>query len=187
MSDGVLPYRYASALADVAEARDKLATVRDELTDVSQAMGGSREFDAAVATGLLSRTRKKSVVRNIAQEAGVDPLVQKFLEYLVDQRRIRLVKQIAHELSREADRRLGIAHAQVTSAVEMKPEQQEQLKDKLERVTGKTVEIDWEVDESLLGGFHIRLDHSFYDASLRGRIDRLRRRLSNARESIDTS
>ena len=187
MSNGVLAYRYASALADVAEARDKLATVRDQLLDISQAMDGSREFDVAVATGLLSREQKKSVVREIAEQADLDPLVKKFLDYLVEQKRIRLVTAIADELSREADSRLGIAHAQVTSAAEMKPEQQEKLKQKLEQSTGNTVEIDWEVDENLLGGFQIRLDHAFYDASLRGRIDRLRRRLSHARESIHTT
>ncbi len=182
MSDGVLAHRYASALADVAEARDKLATVRDQLLDVGRAMGESREFDAAVATGVLSREQKKSVVRQIAEQAGVDALVQKFLQYLVEQRRIRIVRDIAAELSREADRRLGVAHAQVTSAAEMKPEHREKLTEKLERATGKDVQVSWEVDESLLGGFRIRLDHSFYDASLRGRIDRLRRRLSHARE-----
>jgi len=182
MSNGVLAYRYASALADVAEARDKLATVRDELLDVSRAMADSRDFDAAVATGVLSREQKKAVVQEIAERAGVDPLVQKFLQYLVQQKRIRHVRDIAADLSREADRRLGIAHAQVTSAAEMKPEHREKLTQKLEGVTGKDVQVSWEVDESLLGGFHIRLDHSFYDASLRGRIDRLRRRLSYARE-----
>ena len=181
MSDGVLAHRYASALADVAESKAKLSAVRTELLDVSSALSESRQFDAAVATGLLSMQEKKSLVGRIADQADVDPLVKRFLMYLVDQKRIRSVDRIARELDREANRRLKIARARVTSAAELTDEQQEKLKSKLQKATDRTVEVEWEVDETLLGGFQIRLEHSFYDASLQGRINRLRRRLSHAR------
>jgi F-type H+-transporting ATPase subunit delta len=180
MSNEVLAYRYASALADVAQKHDKLETVRNQLVEIDRTLAGNREFDAAVATGRLSREEKRELVRSIAENAEADPLVSRFLEYLVDCRRIKLLSQMVRTLAEEADRRLGLARARVTSAVELNDTQRNKLKKKLEQATGKKIEVRWQTDENLLGGFQIRLDHSFYDASLRGKLKRLRGRLSHA-------
>ena len=176
----MLAYRYVSALADVAQKHDKLETVRDQLLEIDRTLAGNREFDAAVTTGRLSRDEKRELVGNIAENAEADPLVVRFLEYLVDCRRIKLLSRIVRLLSEEADRRLGLGRARVTSAVELNDAQRHKLKKKLEQATGKKIEVQWEKDEDLLGGFQIRLDHSFYDASLKGKLKRLRGRLSHA-------
>ncbi|MFI4866925.1 MAG: F0F1 ATP synthase subunit delta [Steroidobacterales bacterium] len=103
-----------------------------------------------------------------------------FLHLLADNRRLKLLPEIAAQfevLRAEAER---IADVEVTSAQQLSAEQAKQLQAVLERRLGLTVRLHPQVDKSLLGGAIVRYGDFVVDGSLRGRIERLGAALSGA-------
>ena len=76
---------------------------------------------------------------------------------------------------------LGIVKATVTSAVELSKEQLAQIRNKIENGTGKTVELHTIINPSIIGGMIIRVGDHVVDASISGRLQTLKEKLTNLR------
>jgi len=174
MRGTVLSQRYAEALADVAERRDMLQPVRAELESLADAFAESAAFRDFAATARRSRPAKKAFFRDMASKLGFSELTGRLLQYLVDKKRTAILPTLARTFAREADRRLGITNAHLTSAEPLSEDQRERLLEKLERMTDRKVRLTEEVDESLLAGFQVTLNGRFFDGSLRGRLNNIR-------------
>jgi len=109
------------------------------------------------------------------------PLLQSFVSLLVEKRRERELAPIVAETRRLLDERAGIETAYVRSAIGLSDAQTEELKSNLERITGKTMQIEVEIDASVLGGFVVRIQDTIYDASTNTQILRLQDALTAAR------
>jgi len=179
MRRDVLSRRYARALADVVAPLGRLETVRQELTALAGRLAASGALEALGPASRLSRERKKELVRRIASELGASEHTARFLEYLVQKRRLGLLPDIARSYSREADERLGIRRAVLKTAIPLSDEQVRRLADKLSRLTGATVRLDSQVDESLIGGFEVHMDGQLFDGSLRGRLEHIRETIAH--------
>ncbi|MFO7955940.1 MAG: ATP synthase F1 subunit delta [Candidatus Brocadiia bacterium] len=179
MRGTVLSRRYAEALADVAERREMLQTVRDELDGLADAFAESATFRDLATTARKSRQEKKEFFRDVSRELGLSDVIGRLLQYLVDKRRTAILPNLARAFAEEADRRLGIANAHLTCAEPMADEQRERLLEKLERMTDKKIRLTEEVDESLLAGFQVSLDGRFFDGSLRGRLNKMREMIAH--------
>jgi len=184
MSQRILAQRYAEALADVAERHDMLDEVRAELDALSDSVTGNKLFEIFMASSRMSHGDKKDAMRDLADRVGLQPVLKRLLVQLVDKERLSLLSTLAEEYSEEADRRLDIQDAQVVTAMELSEEQREKIKNKLEQVTGKTIRMNERVDRSLLAGLQIRLNNKFFEGSLKGRLRRLRERMSYAGNTV---
>jgi F-type H+-transporting ATPase subunit delta len=172
----------SSAARRYAEAAFQLAT-RDDALD---AYGDG--FDLAVR--MLGGDQVLPILRNPARPlhervALVDTLlatrvpepVLKLVGLLVQRGKADRLPNVAAEYRRLLNRERGIVDAVATTAVALDASETEALANKVAQMTGRTVDLRVVVDESLIGGLTVRVGDTLYDASVRGRLERLRERL----------
>jgi F-type H+-transporting ATPase subunit delta len=172
----------STAARRYAEAAFELAT-RDEALD-AYADG----LDLAAST--LEQRVAMDVLRNPARPLRqrtdlVDGLfasrvpepVLKLVGLLTERGKIDRIGEVAREFRRLLNRRNGVVEALATSASPLTTDETEALRRKVAQMTGSTVDLRVDVDESLIGGLTVRVGDTLYDASVRGRLERLRERL----------
>ncbi len=179
MKQTVLSRRYAEALADAAEQRGKLETVRSELNVLAEVLAQDARFRTFARTARQSRGDKKEFFRRLSDRVGLCPLTRQLLLYLVDKKRLGILGELAEAFGEAADRRLGIVTARVTSAIPLDDRQRGRILAVLETRADKKVRLVERTDPSLVGGFRVNLDGSFYEGSLRGELSRIRERIAH--------
>ena len=167
--------RYAESAFEIADRDGTVDRWRQEL-DLA---AGILE-DSAVARGLSDPTVATDV-REQALQAGFEgnvsgPLLN-LLRLLVRRGRIDDLPRVAAEFRRLDNIRLGITPAQAVSAAPLEPAEVKALTARLEQMTGGRIELELEVDPSLLGGLVVRVGDRLIDGSVRGRLERLRNQL----------
>lgn len=184
MSQRILAQRYAKALADVAERDDMLEEVRSQLEALSSSVAGNKLFEIFMASSRISHSEKKDAMLELARKVELAPMLGRLLAQLVEKERLNLLGDLASEYSQEANERLGIQEAEVITAMELSEEQRERVKVSLEQMTGNKICMKEQVDRSLLAGIQIRLNNRFFEGSLKGRLRRLRERMSYAGNTV---
>jgi F-type H+-transporting ATPase subunit delta len=171
----------STAARRYAEAAFQLAT-RDDALD---AYADGLDVAASLVTGdVLEVLRNPS--RPLKQRADlVDALlgnrvpvpVLKLVGLLVERGRIDRLPNVAREYRRMLDTQRGVVQAVAKTALPLTDDETAALQRKVATMTGRTVNLTVEVDESLIGGLTVRVGDTLYDASVRGRLERLRERL----------
>ena len=172
----------STAARRYAEAAFELAT-RDKALD-AYAEG------LALAAETLGQETVLDVLRNPARPLGqrteiVDALlarrvpepVLKLIGLLVERGKVDRLGEVAGEYRRLLNRERGVVEAVATAASPLTKDATEALQRKVAQMTGSTVDLTVAVDESLIGGISVRVGDTLYDASVRGRLERLRERL----------
>jgi F-type H+-transporting ATPase subunit delta len=169
---------YARSLFDVAREQGKLDDVREELAAFSQALEESRELSLFLFSPYFSTEEKKQGLQRAVDDA--DPMLMNFLELLLENHRMPVIHRIRREydaLWREENRLLAV---EVTSAVELDEGTVKSIGDRVGEQTGRKVELRSSVDPDILGGIVLRVGNSILDASIRNRLEQLRRRVARA-------
>lgn len=170
---------YARAFADV---------VVDARLDANRAIGGLRRVSRLLAeSDELRRVwenpavpveQKRSLLDAIVRREGIEKPVRNLIAVLIDHRRVPLLEQIAQQLEKELDARLGFAEAEVTSARELGDAEKRALEAQIERVTGRKVRARFGLNAELLGGAVVRVGSTIYDGSVRGQLERIREQIA---------
>ena len=169
---------YARSLFEVAQEQDKLDVVRDQIGEFADALDGSRELQTFFFSPYFSTEEKKQGLDKAVE--GEDDVVRNFLAVLIENHRMPALFRIRRELDamwREVNKLLPV---QVTSAVELDEAVTRQIGEEIGRQTGRTVELTTTVDPDVLGGIVLRVGNSILDASIRTRLDRLRKQVARA-------
>jgi F-type H+-transporting ATPase subunit delta len=169
---------YARALFDAALDENRLEPVREQLAQVVAA-----ESEVPELRELLRNPQLDPRVRSAALEellAGGEQLLRNFLLVLVDKGRAGQLEEIGREFERMVAEHEGIVHAELTTAIELSDEEVRDLLGRIARSTGRKVEATRKVDPSLIGGIVLQVGSHRLDASVRGRLERLRRELATA-------
>jgi len=112
----------------------------------------------------------------------VPDAVLRLAKLLVERRAIGRLPAISAEYRRLLNRERGVVEATVTSAAALSADETEALRKKVAQMTDRTVDLVVRVDDALIGGLTVRIGDTLYDASVRGRLERLREQLvSSAR------
>jgi len=171
--------RYAAALADVAFEHKDSAKIRQDLSDFTQALAASSDLRNVLANPSVSVDAKKSVAAKVTEKMGTHTEVRNFVFLLIDHSRTGIVEDIQQSFESEMNRRAGIADALISSAHELSATEKTQLIQALERVTGKRVQAQYELNAELIGGTTVRIGSTIYNASVREQLDRLRAELES--------
>ena len=108
---------------------------------------------------------------------GADELLRNFLRVLAEKGRIGEIEEIALEFDRLIAAQERRVKVELTTAYELSDEDADDIVRQIEQSTGRTVEATRRVDPSLIGGIVLQADTLRVDASVRGRIERLRQDL----------
>jgi F-type H+-transporting ATPase subunit delta len=169
---------YSEALFEVAKEKDKLDRVHDELNQFADAVSGDRELQVFLFSPYFSSAEKRDGIERAVSDA--DPEFLNFLELLVDKHRMPLIFRIQRQFEaawKEENRKLEVT---VTSAVQLDPTVIEQVGSAVEKQTGRDVELQSTVNEDILGGLVLQVGNMVLDASIRNRLEKLRKAVASA-------
>ncbi len=171
-------HAYANALFEVGREKGKLDGLHDQLTQLADAVDGNRELQVFFFSPYFSSTEKIEGARRAI--AGADPEFVNFLELLIEKQRMTEIFRIRREfeeLWKHENRRIDVT---VTSAVELDPAVVSKIGEEIERQTGQEVELASRVDAEILGGVVLQVGNMVLDASIRSRLEKLRKSVAQA-------
>jgi F-type H+-transporting ATPase subunit delta len=169
---------YARSLFEVAKEQDKLDKVRDELGQFADALHESRELQVFLFSPYFSTQEKTDGLDRAV--TGADETVDNFLKLLLEKHRMPVLFRIRadfDELWEEENKRLPV---QVTSAVELDKKTVKQIGDRIAEQTGRKVDLSSKVEPEIIGGIVLRVGNSVLDASIRNRLENLRKQVAKA-------
>ena len=167
--------RYAEAAFELATRDDAVDAYGDGLDLASRMLGGDQVLGILRNPARSLRERTELVDTLLAKR--VPEPVRKLVGLLVQRGKVDRLPNVAAEYRRLLNRERGIVEAVATTAVALDASETQALAAKVAQMTGRTVDLRVEVDEALIGGLTVRVGDTLYDASVRGRLERLRERL----------
>jgi F-type H+-transporting ATPase subunit delta len=169
---------YAEALFEVARDKDRLDPIGDGLTQFADAVDASRDLQIFLFSPHFTSAEKSDGLRRAV--SGAEPELVNFLELLIEKHRMPEVFRIRREfeeLWKKENRRIDVT---VTSAAELDPAVVEKIGGEIERQTGQKVDLASRVDEEILGGIVLQVGNMVLDASIRSRLEKLRKSVAQA-------
>lgn len=166
---------YARALFDAAKEAGRLSQAHEELTDFAASVRDVAELRSILANPQLDPKEKVAVLTDLL--GGADELVRNFMLLLAEKGRIGGLDEIVRELDAlvaAEERRLTV---ELTTAYELSDAEAEAIVGEIERAAGRKVEATRRVDPDLIGGVVLQAGSMRVDASVRGRLERLRHEL----------
>jgi F-type H+-transporting ATPase subunit delta len=167
---------YARALFEVAQEHDKLDLVREQVGQVADALDENRDLQTFFFSPYFSTAEKKDGLRKAIEDA--DPIVENFLEALVERHRMPALFRIRRRYDAMWEDAHKLLPVEVTSAIELDESIVRSIGDRIGEQTGRTVELTSHVDPDILGGLVLRVGNSILDASIRNRLERLRKQVA---------
>jgi F-type H+-transporting ATPase subunit delta len=169
---------YARSLFEVATEHDKLDVVREQLGQFADALAESPELQTFFFSPYFSTGEKKDGLAKAVTDA--DETVFNFLALLLENHRMPVIFRVRREYERLWQEANQLLTVQITSAVELDPSVAERIGDEIGRQTGRTVELASTVDPDVIGGIVVRVGNSILDASIRTRLENLRKQVAKA-------
>lgn len=169
---------YAGALFEVAREKGKLDEIGGQLGQFADAVSGNREMQVFLFSPHFSSAEKSDGLRRAV--SGAEPELVNFLELLIEKHRMAEVFRIRREFEELWKRERKRIDVTVTSAAELDPAVVEKIGGEIERQTGQKVELASRVDEEILGGIVLQVGNMVLDASIRSRLEKLRKSVAQA-------
>ena len=169
---------YARSLFEVAMEQDKLDKVRDELGEFADALHESRELQVFLFSPYFSTKEKEEGLERAI--SGADEALTNFLNLLIENHRMPVIFRVRRDYDAMWQEENKLLPVSVTSAVALDDKTVKEIGDKIADQTGRKVELSAQVDEDILGGIVVRVGNSIIDASIRARLEQLRKQVARA-------
>jgi F-type H+-transporting ATPase subunit delta len=169
---------YARALFEVAREQGKLDVVREQLGQFAGALDDNRDLAVFFFSPYFSTEEKKDGLHRAVE--GADPAIVNFLETLLERHRMPVIFRIRDAYERLWDAENRLLPVEVTSAVDLDEATVKSIGERIGEQTGQRVELTSKVDPSILGGIVLRVGNSILDASIKHRLDQLRKSVAQA-------
>ena len=167
---------YARALYEAARDRGNVDVVRGELDALVGAMDSTPELEAFLANPQLDPAAKVGVLGEVT--SGGSDTLRNFARLTAEKGRAGQLRAIAEEFDAIVDREQGRLSVELTTAYELEDDEANAIVSQIEQASGRTVEATRTVDPDLIGGMILQAGSLRADASVRGRLNRLRRELA---------
>ena len=161
---------YASALFDLAQSENQLASVETSLSDISRLIGESDDFSRFLGSPVITSDVKAHAIDAILSKSNTNPLVSNFVRLIAQKGRLFALQQIIVAFRALAAEARGEVSADVTSAVPLNADQVSALAATLRAKVGKTVTLNQFVDASLIGGLQVKIGSQMIDSSLKSKL-----------------
>jgi F-type H+-transporting ATPase subunit delta len=169
---------YARSLFEVAQENDKLDEIKEQLGQFTDELDSNRELQVYFFSPYFSSQEKTDGIQKVIE--GGDEHIVRFLELLAERHRMPALFRIRREFDRLWAEENKLLPVTITSAVELDEETVNDLGKKIEDETGQQIDVTAKVDPDLIGGLQMQVGNMIYDATIRGRLDKLRREVARA-------
>jgi F-type H+-transporting ATPase subunit delta len=169
---------YARSLFEVAKEHDKLDEVRDQLGAFADALAQTRDLQVFFFSPYFSTAEKEDGLDRVV--SGADPTVVNFLKLLIEKHRMPVIFRIRATFDALWEEENKLLPVQITSAVELDESIVKQLGERIAEQTDRKVELSAQVNPDILGGIVVQVGNSVLDASVRNRLEQLRKQVVKA-------
>jgi F-type H+-transporting ATPase subunit delta len=169
---------YARALFEVAKEHGLLDEVHDDLTEFAQALHDNRELAVFFFSPYFSTEEKKAGLKRVV--TGAEPVFMNFLEALIERHRMPAIFRIRDDYQELWEDERHLLPVEVTSAIELDKATVSEIGNRIGEQTKRTVELSSKVDPDILGGIVLRVGNVILDASIRARLEQLRKQVARA-------
>ncbi|UCF30907.1 MAG: ATP synthase F1 subunit delta [bacterium] len=177
----VLARRYAKAVIDLAHEQGIIKEVGEDLQGVAAIFAQSPELLHAFSDPTVSLQDKEKILEKVLARGKIKDLTLKFLHVLLMKKRILGVGEICQAYIEFADQLANRIRARVVTAVALDKEEEKRIKDALNRLSGKEVILELEVDAGLLGGIVAYMGGQVYDGSLSNQLHQVKESIGKGR------
>jgi ATP synthase F1 delta subunit len=167
---------YARSLFEVAREHGKLDLLREQLSQFADALNEHRALAVFFFSPYFSTSEKEGGLERVLE--GADETFLNFLRVLIENHRMPVIFRIRHEYERLWEQENRLLPVEITSAVALDAGTTESLGRTIGERTGRRVTLASRVDPDILGGIVLRVGNSILDASIRNRLEQLRRHVA---------
>lgn len=175
MNDGKISVRYSRALFESALDKKLLDKVYDDM-DLIAGICELPEMKEFLNSPIIVPSKKSQVLHTILGKY-VQELTLSFVDMVVKKERESFLPAMARVFKHETKKFRGITESVLTTAVSVKPEIKKQISDLIEKLFKTKVELSEVTDSNIMGGFILRIEDSYIDASVRSKLRRIEKEL----------
>jgi F-type H+-transporting ATPase subunit delta len=169
---------YSRALFEVAREQDKLDKVHEQVGEFADAVSEQRDLQVFFFSPYFSIEEKKEGLDKAVQ--GADEVVLNTLHLLIEKHRMPALFRIRDQLDKLWEEENRLLAVDLTSAVELDDRTVKRVRDAIAEQTDRRIQLKTHVDPDILGGIVLRVGNSILDASIRNRLEQLRRQVARA-------
>ncbi|MGA2756788.1 MAG: ATP synthase F1 subunit delta [Solirubrobacteraceae bacterium] len=167
---------YARALFEAAQDAGRVDAVREQLGQVADAVAANEDLRTFFFSPYFSTQEKRDGLAATLSDA--DPLLTNFLELLIENHRMPVLFRMRRALDLLWERQNRLLAVEVTSAIALEHATVERIGEQVGAQTGRRVQLTSTVDPEILGGIVLRVGNAILDASIRNRLEQLRRQVA---------
>ena len=165
--------RYAKAVLSLANEQNSASKLNDDMKSVVNAVAESKDLSDMLQSPVIHSKVKKATLLEVFP--NMNKLSVKLIDLLVENKRIDIIDVVAQKINMLFDESQGTQIAKVTTAIPLTKELEAKVLTKVKELTGNDAEVQNTVDESILGGFILRVGDIQYNASIANKLDKLKR------------
>jgi len=169
---------YGRSLFEVAREQGKLDELREQLGQFVDALNDNRELAVFFFSPYFSTKEKQQALQRALE--GADEAFMNFLSLLIENHRMPVIFRIRQQYERLWEEENKTLPVEITSAIELDQATTESLGKTIGERAGRTVKLATRVDPDIIGGIVVRVGNSILDASIRTRLEQLRRQVAQA-------
>lgn len=168
---------YANSLMKLADEKQSFKVISSDADLINSALNGSKELRAVLKSPVIKQDVKLKILTEIF-EKKISSDSMNFIKFVVNKNREEFLHDIYARFIELRDLRMGIINVKVISAVELTNVLQEQMQKEIETLTKKSAKINYDIDETLIGGFLVRINDRVYDASIKHQLKLLKKKFT---------
>lgn len=180
MAQSSIATRYAQSLLDFAIEKKKLTAVYKDAENIKATLNNSSELKLLLKSPIVSTDKKEKVLSKIFKTKGkVNALTHKFIQLVVSKKRESYLAEIFDTFITLYNKKNNIIAATVTVVSSLTAAAKKQMEAVIKKSTGsKAITYNIITDPNILGGFILKFEDKIYDASVKGKLDKLRKQFA---------
>ena len=165
--------RYAKAILGYAQEQGTLEAVHSDMLEISKVVESNKELRQVIESPVIKSKLKSNVLKEVF--SGCSDSTEKLFALLLENNRIEIIGMVADKFIVRYDELKGKETAVVTTAVALTEELEAKILEKVRSLTGKEISLEKIVDDSIIGGFILRVGDQQFDASIANKLNNLKR------------
>ena len=170
----IIAKRYADALLEI-ESNISKEEILKQVLDIQTSLNNSEELRKVMTSPIVSVQEKKGIIENIFSNSNI--VVQNFLKLLIDKDRFSILDSIIKEYKSVIDKEHNILNIKVISAFELNENEKAMIKVKMKNVLNKEIDLNWGVNNDIIGGLIFEINDKIIDCSLQHKLLEIKRKI----------
>jgi len=169
--------RYANALIDLSSEKLSKEDILSQISDIQTSLDNSDDLQRVMASPVISVNKKKEVLNNLFSK-NTNEIILNFLNLLVDKGRFDVFDSIVREYRNVINKQNGLLEIKITSAIELNKNERAMIKVKLEKLLNRELELEWGVNNDIIGGLIFELNDNIIDCSIQHKLQEIKKEIT---------